>query len=292
MTELPTLDQILEAEKNGVETDDEIKHIPELVNKEKLNCPRYSSGFGEINRALKGGFKDGDLIVISGVSGQGKTSIAQTLTYNLCKNGISCLWFSYEVSIEHLHSKFIDMEIDKFYHAFAPKKNTTGQLDWIKIKIKEAWAKFAVKAVFIDHIDFLTPTSVKTGDNETIALKRIATELKSLAIELNVVIVLMAHLKKIPDNKEPEMQDIGYSAGIFQLADCVFMIFREKNKDKNSNSIYTDNSILKLVKNRETGSTIWIKLKYFNSKFNEITNEYGEGNFMPDNQRSNKYWDI
>jgi len=264
--------------------EDEVVHISEAIDPKKRCGDRYKTNFEIFDKAMNGGFKDGDLVIISGISGQGKTSFAQTLTYNLCKNAIPCLWFSYEVSVEHLDNKFKKMGIESFYSIYTPKKNTTGKLDWVKHKIKESWVKHATKVVFIDHIDFLTPSDIKTQDNETIALKKIATELKGIAIELGIVIVCMAHLKKLPDGKEPDMQDIGYSAGIYQLSDYVFMIMREKvNTGKGlkrdyEGDIYTNNSIIKIVKNRETGSTKFIKVSYEREKFSQLTN-----NIEPDN---------
>jgi replicative DNA helicase len=260
-----------------VVTNDAVKPIKEVADKQIDTGENYSIGFKEFDDVTEGGFKDGDLVIITGISGEGKTTYAQTLTYNLCKQAIPCLWFSYEVSIKHLDKKFREMGIDDFYYAFTPEKNTTGKLIWVKAKIKESWVKYATKVVFIDHIDFLAPTDVRSNDNETIILKKIATELKSLAIELGITIVTMAHIKKLPDGKEPEMQDIGYSAGIYQLADYVYIVMREKlNQEKGlskynnaSGNIYTNKSIIKLVKNRATGITKYIVCQYANGKFEQ-----------------------
>jgi len=271
---IPTFDEIRELDTG----DDKIQLISDLVDKNKPAGDRYTTGFELFDKAMDGGFKEGDLVVISGISGHGKTTLSMSMTYHLCKNAVPCLWFSYEIGLEYLNAKFLKMGIEDFYQAYAPKKNTTGQLDWIKSKIREGWIKFATKVIFIDHIDFLTPTNIKTSDNETIALKKIATELKSLAIELNVVIVVMAHLKKLPESKEPDMQDIAQSAGIFQLADYVFIIYREKEKKGrfDTDDIYSNNSKIKIVKNRQTGSLKFLRVSYTNGKFIEITNQYEE----------------
>jgi len=255
---------------------DEVIPLKDAIDKKKLNCDRFSCGYKRFDDAMKKGFKGGDLVIISGVSGQGKTTVAQSLTYNFCKNNIPCLWFSYEVSLEHLHSKFTEMGINDFYQVFVPKQNTSGKLEWIKSKIRESKRKADTQVIFIDHIDFLTPSSVTNSDNQAIALKKITTELKTLAIELDVVIVTMAHLKKLEGDREPEMQDIGYSAGIFQLPDYVILIHREKNKSykgfesENQGSTYTNNSIIKYVKNRETGELPYIKCQLINQRFIEI----------------------
>ncbi len=261
--------------------DDAIVHLRD-ISKHKKAIERYSTGFTVFNDAMEGGFKNGDLVIVSGISGHGKTSFAENLTYHLCKNAIPCLWFSYEVSIELLDKKFTEMGIEDFYSVYAPKKNTSGSLDWIEHKIKEGWLKQATKAVFIDDIDCLSPLNIRQGDNETIMLRKIAIQLKELAIKLDIIIFCMAQPKKLPEGKEPDMQDIANSAGIFQKADYVFMVYREKEKQKSwekrdsSGDVFTNNSIIKIVKNRETGQNKFIKCQYVNRKFLPIENTQSE----------------
>ena len=257
---------------------DEVVLLEEAIDKNKLEGKRYSTGYSDFDKAMNGGLKVGDLVIISGRSGNGKTLFRQSITYNLCKDKIPTLWFSYEAIIEYLHQKFVDMGMPKFYQVFAPKVNTTGHLKWVKTKIQEAVKKFKTKVIFIDHIDFLVPSNVgRSSDNTSAYLKMITTELKSLAIELNVVIVCMAHLKKLRPDAEPEMEDIGYSAGIFQLADYVIMVNRETTKqaiqfgDMPDNFIdksvtHTNNTIVKIVKNRETSINKIMKLTYKDNK--------------------------
>ena len=260
--------------------DDKVLLISDIAKMVKSSGDRFSIGFNILDEAMDGGLKEGDLMVISGISGEGKTSLSQTITYNLTKKGIACLWFSYEMTIEQLHKKFISMGIEEHYEAYAPVRAITGQLSWVKDKIKEGWIKYACKVIFIDHIDFLIPYEVKNSDSREVLLKNITTQLKSLAIELKVVIVLMAHLKKLEKDREPDMQDIGYSAGIFQIPDYVIIISREKIKNKKMGEEYgeiaTNNSKIKIVKNRQTGSLKFLKVSYTNGKFIEITNQYEE----------------
>jgi replicative DNA helicase len=248
-----------------------LKDIPFLEGTEK-----YSLGFKVFDDALANGVKDGDLVVISGRSGEGKTTFAQTLTYNFCRRGVPCLWFSYEVSLKELDRKFREMGILDFYEVAVPEKNSSGKIEWLKEKIKESWAKFNTKIIFIDHIDFLIPNTSRTSDNEQSSLKRITTELKQLAIDLGIVIITMAHIRKIEEGKEPGLHDIGYSAGVFQLADLVFMVFREKISSAGlenrgvSGDIFTNYTFVKILKNRETGVLKFLKLQYANGKFFEI----------------------
>jgi replicative DNA helicase len=261
---------------NFLNCDDKVILLREMTFKKSGD--RFSTGFKNLDDALDGGVKEGDLIIISGRSGAGKTTWAQTLTYHFCKKGIPCLWFSYEVALQEVDRKFKAMGIEQFYEVAVPEKNTSGKIDWLTEKIKEGWAKFATKIVFIDHIDFLVPKDCRSSDNEQTILKRIATELKSLALDLEITIVCMAHVKKVDSNKDLDIYDIGYSAGIFQLADLVFMADREKiqekkgfgRTEKNEGETYTNNTIIKIAKNRQTGILKYLRLTYANGKLCEL----------------------
>jgi replicative DNA helicase len=255
---------------------DQVILLQDAINPNKKIGDRYKTGFEDFDNAMLGGFKDGDLVIISGKSGEGKTTFSQTLTYNLYKSGVPTLWFSFEIILDELHRKFKEMGMDDYYQVYVPKKNTTGHLKWIKDKIVEASSNYSTKVIFIDHIDFLVPTQVgRSKDNTSAYLKMITTELKSLAIELNVVIVCMAHLKKLSMDKEPDMEDIGYSAGIYQLADYVFMIHRQTlvkarslgDMNFDDTIIHTNKAIVKIVKNRTTGITKILILEHIKSKF-------------------------
>lgn len=251
----------------------EVLPIYDIVGAHQRPVDAFPTGIRIFDKAMRGGLRGGDLMVISGISGEGKTTLSQTLTYNLCARQVPTLWFSYEVSLSHLNEKFMAMGMDKHYFAYSPKKNQSGSIDWIKDRILEGWKKYLTKVIFIDHIDFLTPSTVKTSDNEMLALKKIATELKQLAVHLDVAIVLMAHVKKLPSGKEPEMQDISSSSGIYQLADYVILINRSQEEKKsfipNQGTIYKNEAKVKLVKNRLTGETVYTVLEHANQRFQE-----------------------
>ena len=247
----------------------EVSPIYEIENETDDNT-KFPSGYNTLDESLAGGFKEGDLIIISGVSGNGKTLLAESMTFNLCSKGFPVLWFSYEVLPSQLDKHFQAMGMGKHYYAYSPTKNESGEIDWIKAKIKRGVEKYLTKIVIIDHLDFVVSKKVKNSDTQAISYKQIVTELKSLALELNIIIISLAHLKKIQNDREPEMQDIGYSAGIFQLADCVLMINREKQGGgermgyEDEEEIFTNSSFIKMVKNRETGILKKFRVEYIN----------------------------
>lgn len=264
-------------------TDITIGLLKDIAADEPVNFENViSTGFKVFDDTLLGGVKGGDLVVISGISGHGKTSFAQTLTYNFVKDKVPCLWFSYEVNNAHLQRKFDNMSnSDASLPIYSPIKTTSGGLGWIASKIREARDRYGTKIIFIDHIDYIVPTTIDRSDTEARYIKRIVMESKSLAIELNVVIVLMVHVtKKTGDGEpdaEPKMSDISGSASIYQNADVVFMVYRIPVKNsvllENSGDLFTNQTRIKTVKNRPTGQSKFILCEMENDQLIQVTDD-------------------
>ncbi len=261
---------------------DNVLPLSEVAKKtSKKDIDYFPTGFNMFDNVMTGGVSEGDLIIISGKTGEGKTSLGQMLTYNFNKIAIPCLWFSYEVDVNHLWQKFKNMGCDEELLAYTPLKISSGRISWLKDKIKEGILKYQTKVIFIDHLGFLLP-DVESYDknlnqNYSAYLASMCRQLKKLAIDEEVIIVLMAHVRKT--SAELEIEDLANSAGIAQEADFVFMIERIKNKKKfETNNYFTDETIVKMVKNRRTGNNKIIKVVMVDDKFLEITNNYGDTN--------------
>ena len=250
------------SELKEVQTIDPVVHISEACENDGVYTEPQSIGYpafdGKVveNNGMLGGVRAGDLAVVTGLSGQGKTTFLQNISVNLSQSLCPTIWFSYEVIMDNLYAKFKNMGgNEEDFLIYTPKKNTTGQLDWIKEKIREGQEKFNTQYVFIDHLDYLTPTNLRTSDQHRMVLKQICTELKNLAIDLEVSIFLVAHVKKV-QGREVEMQDIAESSGIYQLADFVFCVERKTEimmLGGQKSEQFTDLSSVRMLKNRITG---------------------------------------
>lgn len=251
----------------ALKNDDSIVPIEKAISRVGLTTP-YPIGFEEFDAAMKGGVREGDLVIVTGISGQGKTTLAQNISVNLSSSLNPCLWFSYEVVVDNLYYKFKQMgEAEEEYLIYIPKRNTSGNIKWIKEKIEEGLAKFDTKFIFIDHIDFLSPTTVSSNEQRRIILRDICQELKDLCINLKVTIFLIAHVKKV-QGREVEMQDIAESSGIYQLADYVFSVarmYRAEGKGKYKVEMISDESVMKMLKNRLTGELPIMKFRVENN---------------------------
>lgn len=89
----------------------------------------FMSGLPQLDRLIEG-FEGGELVVISGKTGCGKTLMAQTLTKNLCKQRLYPLWFSYEMTARQFLNRF--HKVPLFYMPMVLKERA---LDWIDSKV-------------------------------------------------------------------------------------------------------------------------------------------------------------
>lgn len=249
-----------------VKTGDYVVPIKEACEHNGEYSESYQIGFPIFDEAMKvgdekqGGVRDGDLVIISGRPGEGKTSFAQAIIKNLAEDCMFSIFFSYEVMVDNVYAKFKLMGMGDDPIVVVPKKIITGNLKWVKEKIIEAQEKHLIKFAVIDHIDFLTPSNMKNSDQLRIVLKNITLELKSMAIELGIIIFLIAHTKKVPNHQDLELEDIGESSGMGQLADFAFSVIRGyENVD--GMDIATDEGVIKMLKNRLTGKKPYMKFR-------------------------------
>ena len=236
--------------------EDVVVQIKEATKRNGEYTTPYSIGYQAFDKVMMGGVREGDLVIGTGQSGEGKTLWYSNITNNLLKKNLGCVWFSYEVIIDNLYAKFMAMnkEIDSL-NIYTPKQMNSGNLEWIQVKIKESIETFGVKFIFIDHIDYLTPKNTTNAEQRRIMLRDICSELKTIAINYQVVIFLIAHIRKV-FGRAVILQDITESKSIGDLADYVFSVSRNSITKKINGiktEVFGDHSTIRLLKNRLTG---------------------------------------
>ena len=234
------------------EEENKVMLLSEISKKEEYQwSERYSTGISLIDESTNGGFQDWDLIIISGQSGYGKTTCAQSIAVNMAEQWLPVLFFSYEVLVSHLWKKFVEMWATDDLPIYSVEKHTTGNVGWIQEKLKEAKEKFWIKVVVIDHLGFLIPKhKLEASGNYATYVGQVMRELKTLAKDEKIIIILPVHVRKSDD---PGMNDLKDSSAISQESDMVLMLNRERNYDEESEQYYSDHTKLYSVKNRSTG---------------------------------------
>lgn len=225
----------------------------------------FKSGLGSLDKLL-GGFHEGNLIVVSGPTGQGKTTLLQTFTIALSKQNIKSLWFSYEVKIQNLIQNFGNELPD----GYVPKILRDNSAIWIERKIVEAIVKYGVKAVFIDPFNSLTRFSSPRLSQE---LGDLSEKLKQMALKYNLLLFVSAHARRLnPEETFYSEETIRDTALLGNKADTVITLWRnkvkqKKNEEKQNGAIFSNESTVSLVKNRHSGMLGFFKVMHQGNKF-------------------------
>lgn len=240
----------------------------EIVDEEKKKITlKFNTSIPQLDDLI-GGFREGQVVVVSGPTGTGKTTFCQTLTSNFAQNDHKCLWFTYEVGVAEFLDKFPEVPL-----FFLPKQLKQNSLVWLEQRIMEAIAKYDCKIVFIDHLHYLLEMQ-KMAEAKSLSLLigMMMRELKKMAIRHQITIFLVSHLRKTMLEKEklPELDDLRDSSFIAQESDIVLFIKRLKG----DGDAMTDFSALRVAKNRRTGNLGVVKLYYANNKFTEVEERY------------------
>ncbi|MEM5784985.1 MAG: DnaB-like helicase C-terminal domain-containing protein [Candidatus Aenigmatarchaeota archaeon] len=214
------------------------------------------------------GFESGEMVIVAGATGQGKTTFCQFLTNQFAAQQQYSIWFSYEVTPYQFFKKF-----DKLPLFYLPNVLAGKTINWIEDRIIEAKVKYGIKVVFIDHLHYLL--NFGYVNNITPEIDYIVRNLKLLALNHNLVLFLMCHLSKVRVDEELENSHLRNSAMIAGEADSVLMIKRDKQRE--------NTSWLKITKSRRIGvMNKKIPLLYKGgAEFQEITENFSDDEIKP-----------
>jgi replicative DNA helicase len=227
------------------------------------------TGFKMLNE-LSGGWQKGDLIIVAGRPGMGKTAFTLALARNAAvMAGKSAAFFSLEMPTNQLMMRLISSESDIEQEKI--RKGTINQaelaqitskmdklnkvnlffddtpalsvMDFRKKVRKLKRADHGLDLVVIDYLQLMTTSNVE-GNNSKVITNReqqiafISRSLKSIAKELEIPIIALAQLSRSAESRgnstkpsKPMLSDLRESGSIEQDADMVIFLFREAYYD-------------------------------------------------------------
>ena len=244
------------------ETPESIRHISSFVDEFKdsfINGPRdrgATTGFPSLD-GLIGGRRPGEITVISGNTGSGKSTFCLNTALNIAATGEAVLLGSFEQTIPAIMRKMAQMvsgrwwsmreddlgqvmsmdDLDQVVKVFSEIPlyviNVFGQMNTDEFTecVKFARRRLKVKTVILDHIHFMLKHD--RADSERIEIDNTMLTLKQMTIERDLSCYVVAHPRKKQDeNPVISIEDFRGSSFISQVADNVLVVWRDRDISK------------------------------------------------------------
>jgi len=221
---------------------------------EKKMITGVETGFQDLDEKTSG-FQPGDLIIIAGRPGMGKTAFALTVAAKAnARRPVPTAIFSLEMSAEALTQRLMCSEAGLSMHALrrgvisnrqrahlaaalgnlyeAPLyiDDTPGltALD-MRARARRLKSQGPLAMVIIDYLQLMEATTRRREANRQQEITEITRALKAMAKELNVPVVVLSQLSRATEKREdrrPQLADLRESGSIEQDADVVLFLFR------------------------------------------------------------------
>jgi len=260
-----------------------IDYVIELADVSRKNDDdelKIKTGFFELDEALRGGIRCGQLFLLTGKTGEGKSTFASQILAEALDQGINVFAYSGELDNEDfqdcLNSQLagddnmtskenefkkmdyvLDAETEKrikdWYRgrAYIYDNNRITVKDRPKLLdiVRRVITRRGVQLVLIDNL-MTAMEFVKNQNDLYLAQTNFVAELKEIAQQYHVSIILIAHPRKTGKDQEDDKaltnDDVAGSSNIGNLADIVASYARAAD-DKDYDSVF------QLTKNRKTG---------------------------------------
>jgi replicative DNA helicase len=213
--------------------------------------------------AMTGGLQRGDLIILAARPSVGKTAFALNLVAGHCKNGGVSSIFSLEMGTKSLLQRLISCEgmvngqkwrgmtfseddYKGLLHAVGEISNWNILIHEQKRTVLEICSSVrkavhddpeGKHVVVIDYLQLISP--VVRRERRDLEVGEITRELKLLAMDLDIPIVLLSQLSRGVESrqdKRPMMSDLRESGNIEQDADVIAFLYRDNYYNQNSDA--------------------------------------------------------
>lgn len=256
-----------------------IPHIKRLADVQSIDfsaLPRVRTGVQRLDDTL-GGFFYGQVILLTGKRGEGKSTFMGQLILEAIDQGNTVLAYSGELTASHFKN-WIDFQaagssgvvnhgtsekpmyrikpdaqerINRWYepHAYIYDNESVygEEMEAITETIENAVVRYGINMVCIDNL--MTAMDLDAKDDLYQAQSKFVKKLKEIAVRYNIVVLLVAHPRKVKDG-EVDNDAVSGSSDITNRVDTVLVYSRANSDDSISRST------LKLYKNRINGKLI------------------------------------
>jgi replicative DNA helicase len=243
-----------------------------------------ATGFADLDYFTVG-FQPSDLIVLGGATSSGKTSLALQMAYGAAigQSRKVCL-VTPEASGERVMQRLLSMETGVETHRLRSGEISENEWD----RIARGFGRLSESQIYIDDsttsvmdirfntlalraengldlviIDYLQLLSGPPSENRSAEISEITRQLKALARELRVPIVIVSQISDAIERRAyhmPLLTDLKDSGGIEEVADVILFIYREEMYEEDSERKGFAEIIVAKHRNGPVGS---IHLRFF-----------------------------
>lgn len=237
------------------------------------------SGFPSVDRLLGGGFRAGDLIVLGGDIGAGKSALALAAAVRAAQDGRNVVFYDGETSVERVAERVLAIEgrarvddlrrgtIDDATRASVGAaavrlRDVPLTLDRLPPTVEQIATDLrgrpTAQLVVLDPLQMLASGGSPQDEELALAVRR----LKRLAVDAGVALLVTAHLPHLGAraDRRPQLDDFGALGAVKQHADVVLGLFREGMYD--ATRLLEGATELHVLKNR-SGSTAYADLYFY-----------------------------
>jgi replicative DNA helicase len=238
------------------------------------------SGFPSLDKLLGGGLRRGDLVVLGGDVGSGKSALALAIALRVAQDRRSALFYSGEMHVERVLERILAIEgrtrIDDLRRGTLDETTRAG-VGAAAIRLRdelpivervpaggiaaiadEVSALRTIELVVIDGLDSLLPGTRNTEEEEAAAIRA----LKQLALDTRAAVLVTSPLPLlgVRDDRRPLLDDFGARGAVKERADVVLALFREGMYDTTRG---IEGATELLVRKNRNGGTGYVDLYFY-----------------------------
>ena len=261
------------------------------------------SGFVELDR-LTNGFQKSDLVIVASRPAMGKSSFAMNIAQHAAVHANkTVVVFSLEMSSEQLVMRMLcteatvdsqrikegligSNEMTQLMEVMDPMSRAKIYIDdssgasvpVIRSKCRRLNARAGLDMVVIDYLQLMQSSGGRKSDNRMQEISDMTRQLKLLARELDVPILLLCQLNRGPDTRadhRPIISDLRESGSIEQDADMVILLYRPAAYLDTQEYEQGDNTSQIIIAKHRHGATGMVKLLWQGeyTRFRSIAHE-------------------
>ncbi len=254
------------------------------------------SGFIDLDRIISG-FTPGQLIIVAGRPGSGKTTFAMNIVEHVTEKGHFVLVFNLEMTKRMLAMKSLS-SIGKIPYELLKKGQINDHCQQLTVAVSKSKdrhlyvddnarltssqivsrarkiAQKAGKKLDLIVLDYLQLLNDKGEGHERIT--KISRAMKIAAKDLNCPVIALSQLSRALEqrqNKRPILADLRESGAIEQDADTVLMVYRDEIHEENSQHKGITEIIVRKQREGELG-TAYLASRLDICRFDNLAHQY------------------